>query len=142
LLLKKMALFASGAEAVSVIVAATKTISNSHLLSTVQANVKVDNDGDLYKSTRTGGYGSSYETWLDAGLNTQAWVERTIISGTLTTDAGTGRRICSSDNIFGVSQAIVGTKTCVIDLKWYDAASGGSLLDTQRATCTATKLAP
>ena len=125
--------------ALSVIVAATKTIINFRVFTPpCIANVKVDSDGDLYRSDETGVY-SSYETWLDAGSNTQVWVQRTIISGTLSTDAGSSRLACTSDRIFGVTVAgpNTGVKTCVIDLKFYDAASGGSLLDTQRVTLTA-----
>jgi len=122
-----------------VIVAPTKTISNFRFLANCVANVRVHSDGDLYASTNTGGYGASYETWLDAGLNSEVWVQRTIISGTLTTDSGSSRLACTGIRTFGVTRTTAGVKTCVIDLKWYDAPSGGSLLDTQRVTLTATR---
>lgn len=116
---------------VSVIVAPNKDIHNLLVDTFTQADVRVDNDGDLWESDG-GGTFTSYETWLDAGLNSQVWVERTIISGTLNVDAGSGRLACTADRVFGVTQSFEGTKTCVIDLDFWDAASGGSLLDTQR----------
>lgn len=127
---------AMGAVVLSVIVAPTKTIASLESLPTnAISQVKVDADGDLYE--RFSGSFASYETWLDSGNNTQVWVERTIISGTLVVDAGTGRLACTTDRIFGISRVTVGTDTTVIDLDFYDASSGGSLLDTQRVTLTA-----
>lgn len=122
-------------EAVQVIVAATKSIVDiEDDPFNAEAIVKVDSDGGLYQGFPSFSF---YETWLDAGLNSQAWVQRTIISGTLSGDAGSSRLACTSDRQFSVLQVVVGTKTCIIDLKWYDAASGGSLLDTQRVTLQA-----
>lgn len=120
-----------------VTVAATKAIfSGPNLFPSVSnAICKVDEDGDLY-SKITGGSFIAYETWLDVGTNNQVWVERTIISGTLTIDPGAGRLACTAERIYTVLQVGEGQKVCVIDLKWYDAVSGGSLLDTQRVTLT------
>ena len=120
---------------ISVVIAPTKSIADIEDAPTnAEAIVKVASDGDLYSGLPAF---TSYETWLDAGQNTQGWVERTIISGTLSSDAGTGRLECTSDRQYGVLQTVVGTKTCVIDLKFYDAPVGGSLLDTQRVTLSA-----
>lgn len=121
----------------SVIIAATKLIFKLRFGSTCYARVKVDNDGDLYESNNAGTTYASYETWLDAGLNSEVWVQRTIISGSLNLDAGSGRLACTADRLFGVQRSTTGTATCTIDLKFYDAASGGNLLDTQRVTLTA-----
>lgn len=131
-----VALFPSG---VSVVVAPTKTILDAATdPADAIAQVKVDSDGSLYENIGAGFV--SYEAWLDAGSNTQVWVERTIISGTLDVDAGSGRLACTADRIFGVTQTVLGSKATVIDLKFYDAASGGSLLDTQRVTLDVTVL--
>lgn len=117
----------------SVIVAATKFISDYETTPVnAEALVKVDSNGGMYA-----GYPAYtfYETWLDGGLNSQVWVQRTIISGTLDTDAGSGRLACTSDRVWGKLQNVIGgPNDCVIDLKFYDAAAGGNLLDTQRVT--------
>jgi hypothetical protein len=118
--------------ALSVIVAATKSISDiEDDPLNAEALVKVDSDGGLYAGTPSYSF---YETWLDAGSNTQVWVQRTIISGSLNTDAGSGVLACTSDRAFGVLQSVVGSTTCVIDLKFYSDSGGTQLLDTQRVT--------
>lgn len=120
-------------------VAATKTIANDST-GAVEANVKIDSDGSLYASDHNGNYGSSYEVWLDNGGNDEVWVQRVIVSGTLTYDAGSARLACTVDRVFGIrNQILDSTKQTVIDLNFYDAASGGNLLDTQRVTLRATE---
>ena len=116
----------------SVVVAATKLIEDIvDDPSNAEAKVKVDADGDLYAGTP--GY-SSYETWLDSGYNTQVWVQRTIVSGSLDTDSGSGVLACTTDRVFGTLQTVVGTDEAVIDLKFYSDSGGINLLDTQRVT--------
>lgn len=126
-----------GAALLSVIVTPVKLLTNVNFISACYTQVKIDNDGDLYKSTNVGGYGSSYETWLDAGLNSQVWVQRVIVAGTLNADAGSGRLSCVSDRIFGIIRVTGGTKSTTINLNFYDAASGGNLLDTQQVVLLA-----
>jgi len=121
----------------SVTVAPTKSIPNQRTVGTCHANVKVSSDGDLYDSDNTGSYGASYETWLDSGLNSEVWIQRVVISGSLSTDAGSGVLACTSDRVFGVSRATEGTKVCVIDTNFYSDSGGTILLDTQRVTLTA-----
>ncbi|MCB7129680.1 MAG: hypothetical protein J3T61_09100, partial [Candidatus Brocadiales bacterium] len=124
-------LFAAGGPVV--IVAATKSIQHITLTPTnAQAQLKVDNNGGLYQATPSTWV--FYETWLDSGTNDQVWVERIIISGTLNNDPGAGRKACTSDRFYSVLQQVVGIHQCVIDIKFWDAASGGTLLDTQRVT--------
>lgn len=125
-----------------VTVAATKGIVGLTFGATAYARVKVDSDGSLYSyggSSSTSG-GSAYEVWLDVGTNDQVWVQCDIVSGTINhVSAGTGTRlICTSDRIWGISTS--SAKTTVIDLDFYDAASGGSLLDSQRVTLDAEEL--
>lgn len=101
--------------------------------------VKWDNDGDSYLSTNVGGYGASYETWLTSGLNTEVWVSRTIIFGTLEADTiGSGRPIMSSDRFLGVQKNNFGTKQANGDVTFWDAASGGNILDTATWSVSAT----
>ncbi len=124
----------------SVVVAPTKTIGKTSEEPTdAYAGCKVDNDGDLYESETTSSTYNwvSYETWLDGGAPSMVWVQRVIVSGTFDLDAGSGRLACTTDRIFRVQVTGTGTKQCVFDLHFYDAASGGNHLDTQRVTLTA-----
>lgn len=123
----------------SVVVAALKTISKLAFVGTCYAQVKVDSDGSLYENSSAGSStaDSAYEVWLDAGLNSEVWVQAVVTSGTLTNTAGSGRLACTSDRQWGISLATAGTKTTVVRLDFYDAASGGNLLDSQTVTLIA-----
>jgi hypothetical protein len=105
---------------------------------TCQCNVKLDNDGDHYESTNTGTYGASEGTFRTSGAGNEVFVERSIDSGTLTTDglAG-GRASCAADRILGVSRSTTGSKICTLTLSFYDASSGGNLLGTKQITVEA-----
>lgn len=118
-------------------VAATKSITDLAFSGVAYAYVQVDSDGDLKSSTTSSTLTTVYETYLDGGSNTQVWVEAVKFSGD--TPAGTlnTRLACTSDRTWGLSQSTVGIKTCVLDLNFYDASSGGTLLDSQRVTLTA-----
>lgn len=70
-------------------------------------------------------------TWLTTGTGAEVWIERTINSGSFNhTDSGPGRLQLNFSRKFGVSQTGNGTTTCDVTFDFYDAASGGNLLDT------------
>ncbi len=105
------------------------------------SNVKIDNDGNVYKSDETGAYSGADQQWLDVGLNSEVWVERSIDVGSLDTDQiGAGRVAMTSDRAIGVNDTtplFADTTTATVTLSFYDAASGGNLLDTATVTLTA-----
>jgi len=69
-------------------------------------------------------------TWLDGGSSSEVWVQRVITSGTLNhADPGSGRLQLSSSRQFGVTRSTTGTSTVDLTYNFYDAASGGNLLD-------------
>ena len=106
---------------------------------TVYAYTKWDNDGDIYDSFATGSYGSSSDTWLDAGTTAQVWVERTISAGSLNLDTiGSGRAAMTTDRQLGVERGPAGSKSANGTISFYDAASGGNLLRTRNWSLTAT----
>ena len=105
---------------------------------TCQCNVKIDNDGDFYKSTNTGGYGASAGTYRTSGGGADVWVERSIDSGTLTLDSiSTNRLSTLADRFLGVSRSSTGSKLCTVTLSFYDASVGGNLLGTKQITLEA-----
>ncbi len=67
-------------------------------------------------------------TWLDSGLNSEVWVERTINSGTLDNDSGAGRLVMSTSRQFGVNRQTEGTGSANLTIDFWDAASGGNNL--------------
>ena len=128
-------------EAVLILVSVSDTsVDNLETSGTVYANYKIDADGSIYKSASNGGYGSAFETWLVNGLNSDVWVERTINLGTLSTDDIAGSRVqCNSDLEIGVTRSIVGEKAAQVQLDFYDAETGGNLLDSATIDLAATR---
>ena len=120
-----------------VVVAALKSITDFETTGTAFAYLGVFSDGDLYSSTTGSTPNVSYETWLDSGLNSQVWVERVIDSGSLTTDWGAGRKACTANRTLGISKASAGVKETSVTINFYDAAAGGTLLDSQSVSLQA-----
>jgi len=104
--------------------------SNSRFGSTCYAGVQYDNSGEEYKRSNTGTWqGTSRGAWLDGGSVGGVWIERTINSGSLNTDALAVRLNLGTQRNFGLNRATPGTDTCNITFDFYNAASGGDLLD-------------
>lgn len=124
--------------ALSVVVSATKSVNAFAIHpSTATATVTVHSDGDM-KTQINGGGATSYETWLQAGTNSEVWVIATIVSGTLSSGTTGSRLQCNASRSWTKTKTSgFGTDTCVIDLDFYDAASGGNLLDSTRITLNA-----
>lgn len=95
-------------------------------------NVRISSDGNYYESNNNGGYGTADELWLESGSAGDVWLERTITSGTLDTDdVGTGRvNLGSGDYDLGVTAPNGNIDSAEFTLDFYDASSGGTLLDT------------
>ena len=101
-------------------------------------NFKIATTGDFTASDNVGGYGSPDGTWLTAGAANDVWAELSISGDTLDTDTtGGGRQQLDVDLEFGYLRTTTGVDTGVITVDFYDAASGGSLLDTADITLTA-----
>jgi hypothetical protein len=117
-------------------VALNKAIHDVNTGGTAYAWVGVNSDGDLYSSLTGTTPDVSYETYLDSGANSQVWVEASYVN-----DIGSGLSIASSSlNVrlsctgtykWGLTSADPTNKSGEITLDFYDAASGGTLLDTQ-----------
>jgi hypothetical protein len=111
--------------------------STLRAVGTATSNVKCDSDGDWYESSNTGGYSTSEGEWLKSGVNSDVWVQRTINLGTLTTDPGAGRWICSTDREYGVERATQGSKSCTLTFEFFNAASGGRSLGSKQIVISA-----
>ena len=108
-----------------------------------QARWKSDADGSKYISNNQGAYSSSYKVWLTAGLNSEVWIERTINSGTLSTDTiGSGRQVQTADREIGVLDAVAtgSPTTANVTIDYWDAVSGGNNLATGTVTLSAERL--
>jgi hypothetical protein len=98
------------------------------------ANLAFNSDGDEYMNptfpATSPATTVSRGTWLTSGSAADVWVERTIDSGSLSTDPGTGRHNLATTRTFGVYAGLGGFVTAYVTFKFYDAATGGNLLHT------------
>lgn len=106
------------------------TLTNIRVGAACQANWKADNNGNKYESNNVGS-NTLYQQWLISGSTSEVWLERTIVSGSLTLDTiGSGRVISTTDRKLGVTRTTSGFKNCTCTVRFYDASSGGNLLAT------------
>ena len=100
-------------------------------------------DGTLYKNTNITGAApnvSYYEDWLDSGSSADVWVSRSITAGDLETDdIGTGRVNCNQQIDLYVEDTDAGasSQNCLLTLNFYDAPTGGNLLESAFMSFTA-----
>ena len=95
----------------------------------VYAGVQYNSNGSEYGSDAGGTFNVGRGVWLDAGLNSEVWVQRVVNSGTLDgTDSGSGRLVLSTTRAFSIQRGSLGTDTANVTFNFYDAASGGNLL--------------
>ena len=93
----------------------------------IYSGVKFDNDGKVYKRQKNGGW-SSYGTWLVKGAAGSYYIQRTIDSGTLTTD-GTDGVVLSTDRIYSILQSTpYATKTATVTFEISTDAPGTTVV--------------
>ncbi len=78
--------------------------------------------------------------WMDVGPASAIWIERIVTFGSWNSvDPGAGRHVMSSHREFRIVRTTPGTKSVTGYFKFWDAASGGTLLQqTASATWSAT----
>ena len=127
-----------------VVDAATGGVTNGAAIATVIAGVAYNGDGTEDASTAAGLYTVSRGSWLTSGSPSEVWLERTINSGTLTnSDPGTGRHQLNLVRTLAVQDTTIpgGAVTCNVTVEFYDAATGGNLLDAVTYTLSAERQA-
>ncbi len=72
------------------------------------------------------------------GDNDEVWVDRTVNSGSLThEDPGAGRKQLNTTRRYATHRTTIGVQAANVTLDFYDAATGGSLLQTITFNITA-----
>lgn len=108
---------------------------------TAYAGVQYNSSGVEYRNANGGStsFTTSRGNWLAAGAAADVWVQRVVNSGSLNwTDSGSGRLQLNTTRQFGVSQSSTGVATANVTFNFYDAASGGTLLDSVTIDLSAT----
>ena len=82
---------------------------------TMYSGIKIDADGGVYERQIGGGWSRVF-TWLLSGTNSAYYVNRTVVSGSLTTDAGSGSALTlDSDRIYDIQSNI--DKGCFVSFE-------------------------
>ena len=105
-----------------------RTVFNSRPSGICYAGIKVDADGVLYQQQANGGWSAIGSQWLVSGTAASFYVSRTIISGTLTTDAGAGTLQLNTDRIYDIQQASAGLKSASILMDISSDVSGSPIV--------------
>jgi hypothetical protein len=135
-----MSAYASGTSAIAAPAGASVTVSMntadvnySTAINWVYANLQYNSSGTEYKNSAAtqNNFTTSRGAWLDTGAAADVWLERTITSGTLFTDPGSGRLNLATTRSFRVrdTNASPAAITCDLEMDMWDAASGGNNLD-------------
>jgi len=117
-----------GAPAGPTVSANTNSINNARA-GTCDGGVRYNNDGSEDGQIATGAWSIDRDNWLDSGLPSEVWVERTINSGTLDTDDIGATRVSMSTTRELSMSITESTNSCNLTVDFYDAASSGNLLD-------------
>ncbi len=103
--------------------------SNIRVGNDCYAGVQFASDGTEYQYTNIGGLAVEGDGWLDSGLNSEVWVNRVVTAGSWNDlDPGAGRNVLSANRSFRVIRTTLGTQSVTGYFQFWDAATGGNLL--------------
>ncbi len=107
-----------------------RTVSNGRLSETCHSGIRLGSDGILYEIQANGGFSAVSGEWLITGTASTFYVQRTILSGTLEVDPGTGFLQCNTDRDYDNQRSALGVKTTEIFLEISSDVSGVPVVDT------------
>ena len=117
--------------------------TNSRGLGTCYVGIGFKSDGIEYECIAASPDPSiSQGAWLDSGAASDVWIEVVNVIGSFTTGpvAVTRTQASSGGAVWYNSQSVVGSNSCTVYFKFWDAPIGGNLLaTTSSATWTATR---
>jgi len=114
------------------------SVINYRLLAICYAGVQFNSSGVEYACTPAGAFTTSRGNWLDFGLSSEVWVSRVVTGDSLNwQDPGAGRWQLNTTRQFGLSRSLNGFRTTTVTFSFWDAASGGNLLDVSQVDLSA-----
>lgn len=124
----------------------TNNVTRSSTILTTYAVLQYNSNKTEYENSGVGNNtNTSRGLWADSGDAAGAWLARTINSGSLFSDPGSGRLNMGTTRTFRVrdtDQGSGGAQSCNLTIVMWDAASGGSQLDSVTLTISATFFDP
>lgn len=115
----------------------TSGIFRDGVTGTVYGGIQFNSSGAEWANAGSGStsFTLSRGNWLDAGASSAVWIERTVSGDPLNwLDPGAGRLVLSTTRAYGMSIDFNGTLNSVVTFDFYDASSGGNLLDSVAIT--------
>lgn len=120
-----------------------RTVSNSLPFdSPCHSGIRLGSDGILRTLQADGGLSVIQGEWLVKGSPGSFFVQRTILSGTLEVDPGTGFLQLNTTRDYDNQKATEGVKTTVVFFEVSDDVSGVPVLDTATMTFTSEQGTP
>ena len=128
-----MGLLKSGAAADTVNIT-DRFVSGILTSGTCHSGIRFSSDGVLLTIQNNGGFSSVSGEWLVTGTASGFYVQRTIISGTLEVDAGTGWLQLNANRTYDNQKSSAGLKTTVVFFEVSSDMSGVPVVDTATMT--------
>jgi hypothetical protein len=111
-----------------------RTVDNSSPSGTVHSGVRFGSSGVLSKIQFNGGFSAISGEWLGSGAASGFFLQRTILSGTLEDDAGTGWLQLNANRDYDNQKSSSGTKITVVFFEVSSDVSGVPVVDTATMT--------
>ncbi len=111
-----------------------RTVNRIRVNGTCHSGIKLDNDGILYLIQNDGGFSAIIGEWNINNPVANFFAQRTILSGTLEVDPGTGFLVLSTDRIYDNQKSSAGIKTTEVFFEISDDAGGTNIIDTATMT--------
>lgn len=107
-----------------------RTISNARDSGTCHSGVRFGASGVLSKIQPNGGFSAISGEWLGSGTASGFYLQRTLISGTLEVDAGTGFLQLNTNRDYDNQKSSAGTKITEVFFEISSDVSGVPVVDT------------
>jgi len=111
-----------------------RTVLGIRISGTCHSGIRLGSDGVLSTIQGNGGFSAISGEWLVTGSASGFFVQRTIVSGTLEVDPGTGFLQLNADRTYDNQKSSAGTKTTEVFFEISSDVSGTPIVDTATMT--------
>jgi len=111
-----------------------RTVAQFRASGTCQSGIRLGSSGVLSTIQGNGGFSAVSGEWLISGTASGFYVQRTIISGTLEVDPGSGFKQLNANRDYDNQKSSAGTKTTVVFFEISSDVSGVPVVDTATHT--------
>lgn len=123
-------------DAVAAVNVTDRTVFRFRIGDTCHSGIRFASDGVAFLIQANGGFSSIINEWLISGSAAGFWVQRTIISGTLEVDPGTGFLQLNATRTYDNQKVSIGPKTTSLFFEFSSDVSGSPIVATATMTFT------